>query len=91
MCDLAKKVVEHVRRSHPFELEIRNIEDDPSDLERYKIAIPVVTVNGKEIARYRISERQLIAALDERQDASTPRKLNSPDHITAICAGIECV
>lgn len=65
LCDLAKKVVDRVRQSHPFELEIRNIEDDPIDFDRYKIAIPVITVEGKEIARYRLSERQLVEALTE--------------------------
>ncbi len=65
LCDLAKDVVLRVQKSHPFELDIRNIEDDTADFERYKITIPVVVVNGHEIGRYRISERQLIEALEE--------------------------
>ncbi|HVT88296.1 MAG TPA: glutaredoxin family protein [Tepidisphaeraceae bacterium] len=63
LCDVVKAVIERVAKSHPLALEIRNILDDPADHERFKTLIPVVFVNGREIARYRLSEAQLTQAL----------------------------
>ena len=48
----------------PFDFVRRNVLEDPSDFERYKHAIPVVTVNGREIARHRLALNDLLAALD---------------------------
>jgi glutaredoxin len=64
LCDVMKAVVHSVRRRRDFELEIRNILNDPADFEKYHAQIPVLLVNGSEIARYRLREEQLEAALD---------------------------
>ena len=48
----------------------RNILDDPADRQRYQHAIPVITVNGREIARYRLSLQDLLAALDAASAAT---------------------
>jgi glutaredoxin len=65
LCDVMKQIVQKVRRRREFELEIRNILDDPADFEKYQALIPLLLVNGSEIARYRIREDQLEAALRE--------------------------
>jgi glutaredoxin len=65
LCDVMKQIVQKVRRRREFELEIRNILDDPADFEKYQTLIPLLLVNGSEIARYRIREDQLEAALRE--------------------------
>jgi glutaredoxin len=65
LCDEMKQIVANVHRRRPFDLEIRNILDDPADFEKYQTQIPVLHVNGREIARYRIREDQLEAALVE--------------------------
>jgi glutaredoxin len=65
LCDVMKQIVQNVRRRRDFELEIRNILDNPADFEKYQTQIPVLLVNGSEIARYRIREEQLEAALGE--------------------------
>lgn len=64
LCDLVKGVIDVVRRKRAFELEIRNIQDDADDLERYRNDIPVICVNGHEIARHRLSEVRLEWGLD---------------------------
>jgi glutaredoxin len=64
LCDVMKEIVQRVRGRREFELEIRNILDNPVDFEKYQTQIPVLFVNGSEIARYRIREEQLEAALD---------------------------
>ncbi|MGA2231606.1 MAG: glutaredoxin family protein [Tepidisphaeraceae bacterium] len=63
LCDLVKNVIQEVARRRRFRLEIRNILDDPNDLQKYKNAIPVVLVEGEEIARYRLTGHDLEAAL----------------------------
>lgn len=64
MCDDAKAVIERVRTRHAFELVIRDIRDDAKDFANYQFAIPVITVNDREIARYRLDEAQLEATLN---------------------------
>jgi glutaredoxin len=68
LCDVVKDVIATVRKRREFSLEIRNILDDPRDLERFKTEIPVVFVNDREIARYRLSAQRLDFALDQAQD-----------------------
>jgi glutaredoxin len=63
LCDVVKQVISDVARRRRFRLEVRNILDDPQDQERYKDAIPVVLVDGQEIARYRLRGHDLEAAL----------------------------
>jgi glutaredoxin len=63
LCEVVKQVIADVARRRRFRLEVRNILDDPADLEMYKDAIPVVTVDGLEIARYRLTGHDLEAAL----------------------------
>ena len=63
LCDDAEDVIELVRQTHRFELERRNILDDLADYERYKHDIPVILVNGVEIARHRLNETKLVEAL----------------------------
>jgi hypothetical protein len=64
LCDDVQAVIRSVARRRPLKLVERNILDDLADLERYHDLIPVVTVDGREIARYRLTVAQLEAALD---------------------------
>jgi glutaredoxin len=66
LCDDAKAVIERVQSRGsgvPFELELRNILDRAAEFAEYQFAIPVIHVDGQEIARYRLTEEQLTAAL----------------------------
>jgi hypothetical protein len=63
LCGPVEEVILAVRREREFEFAVRNIEEDAGEFERYKHAIPVVVVDGREIARYKLSRRQLEAAL----------------------------
>ena len=66
LCEGVEQVIDHVRRDIPFDLIKRNILDDPTDLKTYGELIPVVLVDGHEIARYRMTEAQLRAALQAK-------------------------
>ncbi len=67
LCESVEQTVRTVQRAKPFELEVRDIEQDPADYERYKKLIPVVCVNGVEVARYRLAPFTLMDALDRAE------------------------
>lgn len=64
LCEAVEQAIAHVRRRQEFELTVRNILDDPADFEKYQHAIPVVLLDGREIARYRMSPAELEIALE---------------------------
>jgi glutaredoxin len=64
LCESVEQTVRTVQRAKPFELEVRDVEADPADLKKYKDLIPVVLVDGKEIARYRLAPFALMDALE---------------------------
>lgn len=64
LCEPVADTIAAAAKVRPFSFVERNILDDPADTERYRHAIPVVTVNGVEVGRYRLSLDQLLAALD---------------------------
>ena len=64
LCQPVKDVILSVQKEREFEFVVRNIQEDAADFEKYQHAIPVVLVNGREIARYKLSRRQLEQALE---------------------------
>lgn len=65
LCDHAKDLIQRVAATHPLELEVRNIESDPGDFVRYRYDIPVVLLDGIEVARHRLSEVRLVYLLTQ--------------------------
>ena len=63
LCEAVEQVIRRVAKRLDFEFIPRNIESDPETFEQYKDDIPVVTVNGTEIARHRMTSDQLERAL----------------------------
>jgi hypothetical protein len=63
LCDEVEQVVRHVARRRRFRLEHKNILDDPALEELYREAVPVIMVDGQEIARFRLTAFMLEAAL----------------------------
>lgn len=63
LCREAEGVIRQVMTRRRFRLEKRNILDDPVLLEEFKTAVPVVHVDGQEIARYRLTAFALESAL----------------------------
>ena len=64
LCEPVLATIAAAAKLRRFQFDHRNILDDPGDLKLYRHAIPVVTVNGAEVARYRLSLEQLLAAID---------------------------
>jgi len=59
LCDEMKAVIDRVARSIPITVEIVDISGDPPLEARYGIEIPVLLVDGKKAAKYRVSEQEL--------------------------------
>ena len=63
LCDLAKEVIERCRQKVDFAVEIIDISQNPELLERYRDDIPVILLDGHEIARHFVRERKLLELL----------------------------
>lgn len=55
LCEVAKAVMHSAACADQYTLAEINIESDPALLERYKDDIPVITVNGVETFRHRLT------------------------------------
>ena len=66
LCEAVEQVIARVRRDIPFDFVKRNILDNPDDLTTYGELIPVVTIDGREVARCRMTEQQLRVALQAK-------------------------
>ena len=64
LCERAMEVIQQVARRRRFHLEIRDIDKSADDLDAYATAIPVICVDGREIARFRVTAFELEAALE---------------------------
>ena len=66
LCDEMKAVVHTVAQSVPVTLEEIDISTDPGLEARYGLEIPVLMVEGKKAAKYRIGEGELRRMLTGR-------------------------
>jgi glutaredoxin len=68
LCEEAEEVLEAVRVRVPFQLVRVNILESLDDYERYKHDIPVILVDGIEIARHRLTEDEFTRSLSRTAD-----------------------
>jgi hypothetical protein len=66
LCDEMKAVVERASRSFPLRVSEIDISTDPALEALYGLEIPVLVVNGRKAAKYRISEGDLTRLLAAR-------------------------
>jgi glutaredoxin len=66
LCNVAKAVLEDVRRELFFELTIVDVDSDPELTERYGDDVPVVTVDRQEAFKLRVNAEALRAHLVSR-------------------------
>ncbi len=64
LCEPVAATIAEAAKVRAFRSVSRNILEDPDDFAKYRHAIPVVTVNGVEVARYRLSLPQLLEVID---------------------------
>ncbi len=65
LCDVAKAVMRSAHCESRYTLEEINIEDDLALLDLYRNDIPVITVNGIEAFRHRITVDQFRTKLSD--------------------------
>jgi glutaredoxin len=65
LCDDMKAIVERVARTstRPVTIEVIDISSDAELESRYGLEIPVLLVNGKKAAKYRVTEEELLRIL----------------------------
>ena len=62
LCDEMKSLVLRVVAQHsnePIAVDEIDISSDPDLLDRYGLEIPVLLIDGKKTAKYRVSEEEL--------------------------------
>lgn len=64
LCDDMLDLLHRALQGRGVDVTTRNIALDIDDFERYKHDIPVLVIDGHEVARHRVSEPALLAALD---------------------------
>jgi glutaredoxin len=63
LCEEAREVLERLRTRVGFVLEVVDIRDTPDTWERYRHAVPVITLDGVEVARLRVDPVALASRL----------------------------
>ncbi len=63
LCEEAASMLKRLRRKIPFEIEYVNIETDANATERYGSRIPVIAVDGEEVAAAPLDDKQIMAIL----------------------------
>ena len=68
LCDDMKAVVERVVRASAQAIAVEEIDiTTDADLEaRYGLEIPVLVIDGRKVAKYRVTESELARAIDAR-------------------------
>lgn len=69
LCDDMKAIVNRVASAIPGRLQIEEVDisTDPDLEQRYGLEIPVLLVDGKKVAKYRVKEddlRRMLRAID---------------------------
>ncbi len=72
LCEEAKQVIENAQCDNKYTLEEIDIESDEALLRRYRYDIPVVTINGQEAFRHRLSSEAFREKLLQAAGASPP-------------------
>ena len=63
LCDRAKETIARCLQSAEFDFEVIDISGDAHLLARYGQDIPVILLDGQEIARHFVRERKLLELL----------------------------
>ena len=74
LCDEARQAIEEAQCLDKYTLEEINIESDPDLLRRYQYDIPVITIDGVEVFKHRLTSE----AFRERLPTSSGGKPTFP-------------
>ena len=63
LCEEAASMLKRLQRKIRFDIEYVNIETDANATERYGSRIPVIAVDGEEVAAAPLDDKQIMAIL----------------------------
>ena len=63
LCDEAKQIIAAAGRADEYTLDEINIESAPDLIKRYQNDIPVITINGIEMFKHRLTVEQFESAI----------------------------
>ena len=69
LCDEMKAVAARVAQDHPLAIEYLDISSDPALEAAYGLEIPVLMIDGKKAAKFRVTEASLRRILAGRRVA----------------------
>ncbi len=67
LCEAARAVIDRVRADVPFDLAVHDIDRDPELQRRYDWDVPVIVVEGRQLARHRLDEAEFRQRLAEAE------------------------
>jgi hypothetical protein len=67
LCDEMKQVIAAVRARTPLTLDVVDISTDPGLMDLYGLEIPVLMIDGRKAAKYRVTEHELEAKLKRKK------------------------
>jgi len=74
LCDDAKQAMQAAGCDKEYTLEEINIESDPELLRRYQFDIPVITIDGVEAFRHRLTSETFRERMPSGAGASPPSR-----------------
>lgn len=63
LCDVMKAELTELKKEFDFSLEEVNIETDKNSFEKYKEKIPVLMLQGRMLAKYKLNKTLLLKKL----------------------------
>ena len=54
LCEVARRTIESLRDEFGFTFRVVSLESDPALREQYALDIPVILLDGREVARHRV-------------------------------------
>ena len=63
LCDVMKERLDVIAQTHPFTLELVDIDRDAALKQQYDHEVPVLLVDGAKVAKYRLDEPMLLRRL----------------------------
>jgi hypothetical protein len=66
LCDEMKHVIDAVGARVPLTLDVVDISTDPALMNLYGLEIPVLMIDGRKAAKYRLTERELEGKLTRK-------------------------
>jgi glutaredoxin len=74
LCEVMKEQLDQLGTRHPFTLELVDIDGDAALRAEYNWDVPVLLVDGKKIAKYRLDEAMLLRRLEGAESASVSER-----------------